>query len=213
MSQLSVTTRAPDYRPHAGRPPGSRDADVRRILAAAWAVLKRSHFRSLKIRQVLIASNTSASNFYRLFPSKSHLLLALLEDEIRLVDRQLRARIDPADSATEQLRAWLAFNIGNAYHRARAERARMFLDQDLLEELPEQVRLLFQLLDNRLSDIIRQGMRDGEFRAGDTDADATMVRYLVRGLLADGLANALPHNEEDLVSTVHDFILRALRTT
>jgi AcrR family transcriptional regulator len=56
-------------------------------VAAAWRVLERSRFRSLKVRQVLVASGSSANVFYRHFPSKAHLLLALLTDE---VDRAAR---------------------------------------------------------------------------------------------------------------------------
>src|SRR5438067_10564555 len=79
--------------------PCAADEETRRILRAAWAVLDRSHFRSLKIRQVLTASNTSASTFYRHFPSKSHLLLALLADETRRGDRRLAECLPKADSA------------------------------------------------------------------------------------------------------------------
>lgn len=186
-------------------------ADARRIRAAAWAVLRRSHFRSLKIRQVLRASNSSASNFYRLFPSRAHLLLALLEDEIELVNRRFSETLNPAQTAAEQVRAWVAFNIDNLYNATRAERTRMFLDKDLLEELPEQVRVLYRVLGDRLADIIRRGQRDGEFRAGDPAADAMMVQHLVRGILAEGLMSPLPHDEDELVSSVGDFVLRALR--
>jgi len=205
MSQLSVTT------PTAGREdPDPREAEARRIRVAAWSVLRRSHFRSLKVRQVLAASGTSASYFYRLYPSRSHLLLALLRDEIRLVDKRFLATIEPGMSAAEQVRAWLAFVIDNVYNANRADRTRMFLDRDLLAELPEQVRVLHRVLGDRLGEIIRRGMRDGEFRAGDPDADAMMVQHLVRGILAEGLQSPLPHTKDDLVSEVAGFVLRAL---
>jgi AcrR family transcriptional regulator len=216
MTQLSVTMPAAGQPNVSGEPDRRaavrpRDVDARSIRAAAWAVLRRSRFRSLKIRQVLAASNTSASNFYRLFPSRSHLLLALLADEIELVDRVFRETLDPAQSAAEQLHAWLAFTIDNVYDQTRAERTRMFLDKDLLEELPDQVRALYRVLGNRLAEIIRRGMRDGEFRAGNPEADSMMVQHLVRGILADGLTSPLPDDEDRLVSTVADFVLRALR--
>jgi AcrR family transcriptional regulator len=75
---------------HGGRDPGKRC-----IPMAAWAALNRSHVRSLKIRQVLTASNTSAGSVYRLFPGKSHLLLASLEEEMRPVNRRPRVSSIP----------------------------------------------------------------------------------------------------------------------
>src|SRR3954452_22252536 len=141
--------------------------EAERILRAAWAVLERSHFRSLRIRQVLTASNTSASTFYRSFPSKAHLLLALLADETARGDRLLAARIAEADSAEGRLRAWLKFNIRTIYRRELAERARLFLDTGLLEELPEEVHRLYDVPGRRLVEVIRAGMADRVFRAGD----------------------------------------------
>jgi hypothetical protein len=46
-------------------------------------------------------------------------------------------------------------------------------------------------VDDRLTETIRQGMREGRFRTGDAERDA------------------MPHKEEDLVAWAHDFIVRA----
>ncbi len=133
MTELST----PAHRSEQSPQPGGHGPEALRILSAAWAVLRRSHFRSLKIRQVLTASYTSASSFYRLFPSKSHLMLALFENEMKAVDQRLKAVIDPTEPAIEQLRALLRFSLGTMYSPARAEHARLFLDRELIEELPE----------------------------------------------------------------------------
>ncbi|MFI7670696.1 TetR/AcrR family transcriptional regulator [Nocardia sp. NPDC049526] len=190
--------------------PPARDSETRRILTAAWRVLERSRFRSLKVRQVLAASSTSASHFYRRFPSKAHLMLALLEDEVRLVDRRLRDRIDPAAPVSEQLRTWLQYNIGTLYDQARVQRTRLFLDQDMLDILPEQVTMLYGIFDKQLSEIVRRGMRNGELRPGNPAGDALLVGYLVRGLLTNGVKQGLPPDQDDLITHVHAFVLRAL---
>jgi AcrR family transcriptional regulator len=187
--------------------------EAARILRAAWAVLERSHFRSLKIRQVLTASGTSASTFYRSFPSKSHLLLALLEDETARGDRRLARWIAEADTAVDRLRAWLLFNVRTIYRPELAERARLFLDSGLLEELPEDVHRLYDVTGKRLVEVIRGGMAEQVFRAGDPVADAAMVRHLVHGLLSDGLNGRLDVPEEQVLHTAFDFVLRALRPT
>ncbi|WP_433632615.1 TetR/AcrR family transcriptional regulator [Nocardia sp. CA-120079] len=190
--------------------PSARDSETRRILTAAWRVLERSRFRSLKVRQVLAASSTSASHFYRRFPSKAHLMLALLEDEVRLVDRRLRDRIDPAAPVSEQLRTWLQYNIGTLYDQARVQRTRLFLDQDMLDLLPEQVTMLYGIFDKQLAEIVRRGMRNGELRPGNPAGDALLVGYLVRGLLTSGVKQGLPPEQDALITHVHAFVLRAL---
>jgi AcrR family transcriptional regulator len=195
----------------ANPPDVARDVDARGILAAAWAVLERSRYRSLKIRQVLVASNSSASNFYRLFPSKSHLLLALLKDETERADRRLTARLARAGSVEAQLRTWLAFTISAVYRPVHAERVRLFLDPTLLEELPEQVREQHDVMGNRLVAIIERGVAEGRFHTTNPRADAAMVENLMRGLIAKGLVGQLDGAERDMLDLTNDFVLRALR--
>lgn len=208
--QSSVTTcEIPDFET-VGYQPAARDSETRRILSAAWRVLERSRFRSLKVRQVLAASSTSASHFYRRFPSKAHLLVALLEDEVQLVDRQLRDRINPEAPVAEQLHTWLRYNIGTLYDQARVQRTRLFLDQDMLDMLPEQVTMLYGIFDKQLSEIIQRGMRKGELRPGDFEADALLVGYLVRGLLTSSVKEGLPPDKHELLTHAHAFVLRAL---
>ncbi|WP_406276677.1 TetR/AcrR family transcriptional regulator [Nocardia sp. NBC_00881] len=187
-----------------------RDSETRRILTAAWTVLERSRFRSLKVRQVLAASSTSASNFYRRFPSKAHLILALLDDEVRLVDHRLRNAIDPQTPVSEQLDTWLRYNIGILYDQGRAQRTRLFLDQDLMDVLPEQVAVLYGIFDEQLAQIIRRGMRTGELPLGDPATGAMLIGHLVRGLLTNGVNGRLPPDEDDLVVHVHGFVLHGL---
>lgn len=203
MSQLATIDRPVQ---HAAAP----DTDVRRILTAAWGVLERSRFRSLKIRQVLAASDTSASNFYRHFRSKSHLLLALLADETARADRRLSARLAELDSADDQLREWLAFTIRAVDDRRRAERVRLFLDQDLLEELPDEVHLLHDVMGNRLVEIIRRGNAQGRFHSADPVVDGAMTQHLLRGLLANGLMGQLDGSTEEMLAAAHRFVGRAL---
>ncbi|MET7772597.1 TetR/AcrR family transcriptional regulator [Nocardia sp. NPDC005366] len=190
-------------------PAPSRDQETRHILASAWWVLERSRFRSLKVRQVLAASSTSASNFYRRFPSKAHLLLALLEDEVQLVESQLRSRIDPDAPVAVQLEVWLRYNIGILFNQNRVQRTRLFLDQDLTELLPDQVAALCRIGDRHLAEIIRRGTSRGELADSDPHEAAMLVGNLVRGLITSG-SSATTSDENDLVAQVLNFILRAL---
>jgi AcrR family transcriptional regulator len=210
--QPPVIMCADDEQGDAYSPHPACDAETRKILGAARLVLERSHFRSLKIRQVLAASGTSASNFYRRFPSKAHLLLAVLEDEVRLADHRYRSEVDCTAPIADQLNTWLRYTLGTASGRAHALRTRLFLDRDLLEALPEQIAGLHRIADNQLGEIIRRGMRTGELRPGDPEADAMLMGQLVRGLLSNSTSSDLP-GDDDLVARVRTFVLRALGGT
>ena len=59
-------------------------------------------------------------------------------------------------------------------------------------------------------EVLRGGMADRVFRAGDPVADAAMVGHLMRGLLADGLDGQLTMTEDQALDTATDFVLRAL---
>lgn len=189
----------------------ARSAEADRILRAAWMVLERSHFRSLKIRQVLLASNTSASNFYGRFPSKSHLLLALLEEEAQRSDRVLSGRLARAQDPAAQLRVWLAHHVRVLSVPELAERARLFMDPDLLHDLPEQVRGLHATGTRRLVMVLGEGMRQGVFRDGDPALDAAMVQDLIFGMVASGLTGSLGRSADESLCAVRDFVERALR--
>lgn len=188
-----------------------RSAEVDRILRAAWMVLERSHFRSLKIRQVLLASSTSASNFYSRFPSKSHLLLALLEEEAQRSDQVLRERLARAQDPAAQLRVWLAHHIRVLSVPELTERARLFMDPDLLHDLPEQVRRLHVTGTVRLVAVLREGMRQGVFRDGDPAVDAAMVQDLIFGMVTTGLTGSVGKSTDESLRAVSDFVERALR--
>jgi AcrR family transcriptional regulator len=168
----------------AGADPSGVDAA---LVAAAWQVLERSGYRSLKIRQILDASQSSASAFYRRFPSKAHLLLTLMraesEQSVRTISAQLRGIDDPRD----QLSRWLRFHVSILFDSRRRARALMFSEPDFVTALPAAIREDQTRHYDLLVGIARRGARSGVFATADPDGDADAVYRLIRGLVYDPL--------------------------
>lgn len=186
---------------------GTEEAE---ILAAAWRVLERSRFKTLKIRQVLLESGVSANTFYRYFPSKSHLMVALIEEEMAREAKRLRERMDAAGSPVDRLRAWLEDVVAIGYDEHRAARARMFLDAVLMEELPHDVDRLRQMVFSPLVELIEQGTELGVFHSADPAVDAKAVYHMLQGFISDRLAGMLDWPDDQVVDVFHRFVVRSL---
>jgi AcrR family transcriptional regulator len=189
--------------------PGQR-ADPARIVAAAWRVLERSRFRSLKVRQVLVASGSSANVFYQHFPSKAHLLLALLTDEVDRAARHAGALLSESDQPEQQVRAWITQAVAVAYDERLAARARLFADPEVAVAFPGEVERANRVLVAPLAEVIIRGARTGTFTSVDPGADADAVYRLCRGYVVDLLTGMATRPQEEVVALATDFALRAL---
>ncbi|MCF6526589.1 TetR family transcriptional regulator [Streptomyces sp. JJ36] len=91
----------------ARRPPGPRDvargpgeaplterqeARRRRILDAAAQLARRGGFDAVQMREVAEQSRVALGTLYRYFPSKVHLLVAVMEDQLRRLHETLHRR-------------------------------------------------------------------------------------------------------------------------
>lgn len=173
--------------PHLVQSTGHTDAGAA-LVTAAWQVLERSGYRSLKVRQILDASRCSASVFYRRFPSKAHLMLALMRTQSEHAVQVVAGQLGSTDDPCEQLTDWLRFHIEVLYDRRRRSRALMFADPDFLAALPDAPREHRTGLYDLLVEVARRGVRSGVFATSDPDGDADAIYRLVRGLVYDPLA-------------------------
>lgn len=179
-------------------------------MAAAWSVLERSGFRSLKVRQVLAPAGVSANGFYRRFPSRSHLMIALMEDEAAAVSGRLTARLRQEAEPPRQLYAWVDELVDVAFHPVRLQRARIFLDPVLAEEQPVATDRLGGATTVALADVLRRGRASGHFGAVDEVLTARAVHLLLRGFTFERLAGTLAASRDDTVETVLAMLSDAL---
>lgn len=138
-----MTTRSGSHAP----PPLSERQEERRrrILHACARLARRGGFDAVQMREVAESSQVALGTLYRYFPSKVHLLVATMEDQLRQLHRTLHKRpptgTDPA--------ARVASTLMRAFHAMQREphlaeamvRALTFADRSVSAEVDNVSRL------------------------------------------------------------------------
>lgn len=122
-----------------------QEARRRRILHASAQLAGKGGFEAVQMREVAEAAGVALGTLYRYFPSKVHLLVATMQDQLQRMQGTLRKRppagADPADRVAETLmRAFRA--LQREPHLADAMvRALTFADRSVSPEVDTVSRL------------------------------------------------------------------------
>ncbi|WP_103500782.1 TetR family transcriptional regulator [Streptomyces sp. SM14] len=122
----------------------------RRILDAATTLAASGGFDAVQMREVADTSQVALGTLYRYFPSKVHLLIGVLQDQLRQLHSTLRERPlterDPGDRLYRTLmRAFRAHQREPRLAEAMM-RALLFADRSAREEVREVSRLTTEIL-------------------------------------------------------------------
>jgi AcrR family transcriptional regulator len=80
-----------------------QEARRRRILRASAQLAGRGGFDAVQMREVAESSQVALGTLYRYFPSKIHLLVATMQDQLEHLHTTLRRRPPQGDSAAERV--------------------------------------------------------------------------------------------------------------
>ncbi len=105
---------------------GQYTSEVRRLIDGAFAVMRTTGDIDPQVRDIVKAAGLSNQAFYRHFPSKDALLLAVLADGQRQLVEYLRARVDSTDDPELQVRRWIEGMLAQARNPEAAEATRPF---------------------------------------------------------------------------------------
>ncbi|MDT9683650.1 TetR family transcriptional regulator [Streptomyces sp. TRM76323] len=88
-----------------GSPPltARQEARRRRILHASARLAGRGGFDAVQMREVAEAAEVALGTLYRYFPSKVHLLVATMQDQLDALHATLRRRPPAGESAAERV--------------------------------------------------------------------------------------------------------------
>ncbi|MFR9794729.1 TetR family transcriptional regulator [Streptomyces sp. MS06] len=118
-----------------------QEARRRRILDAAAQLAGRGGFDAVQMREVAEASQVALGTLYRYFPSKIHLLVATMQDQLERLHGTLRRNPPAGDSAAERVAQTLmrAFRaLQREPHLAEAMvRALTFADRSVSPEVDQ----------------------------------------------------------------------------
>ncbi len=182
-----------------------------RLLGAAWVVLKRSGFEGFKVQLVMREAGVSARAFYRHYPDKDALLLALMQDEMARAGARLRAAVAEHDDPIAQVGAWIRSVISAADDPRRIARARLFsAQQPIMRRFPTEVDEATRLLTQPLHDAIERGADTRAFPWAEPDRDTALIYALTGGEMTDALAERPNRSVDDAVVETTRFALRAL---
>ncbi|MBT2493405.1 TetR family transcriptional regulator [Streptomyces sp. ISL-96] len=80
-----------------------QEARRRRILHASAQLASRGGFDAVQMREVAEAAGVALGTLYRYFPSKVHLLVATMQDQLQHMHTTLRKRPPAGESASERV--------------------------------------------------------------------------------------------------------------
>ncbi len=86
---------------------GTYAGEVRRLLDAALTVMQRTDTLDPPVREIVRVAGLSNQAFYRHFPSKDALLVALLDDGQRRLVTTLERRMARVEPGAGRVRAWI----------------------------------------------------------------------------------------------------------
>jgi AcrR family transcriptional regulator len=165
--------------------------DVRRLVAATYAVIEQTGSTDLSLRSILAAAGWSNQAFYRYFDSKDDLLVALLLAGLRRLADDLRYRMSLLDDPAQRVDAWVRCVLEQASDQHIAAQTRPFIGGlgRLEARFPSELRQSRDVLIATLADALPPAQSDAaesdaaESDAADRSADAGATYDLAFGAM------------------------------
>lgn len=174
-------------------------AEVERIVSATYEVIQRTGSFDPTMRDILQQAGLSTQAFYRHFPSKDDLLVAILDDGQRRLVSYLEHRMAAAASPADRIRAWVSGVLNQATDKGAAARTRPFLvhQQRLADQFPAEQAATVALLSGLLVDAIR----DLDPPPTDPRRDAEAIYQLTFGLMRQHVLAGSKPSRDDIAHT------------
>lgn len=167
-------------------------------------------FQKTTVADIAHDLRMSPANVYRFFSSKAEINEAVGRRLLSEIETTVDEIVKHPDSASHRLRDAL-IAIRQAYaQRLRSNRKLFELVETAFNENWPIVHEHVQKLDKSLEDVISEGARDGEFRVGDPELGAILVRSACMQFCHPRLMLECEQELEPTVDQMIDFCLAAL---
>ncbi|MGH2849454.1 MAG: TetR/AcrR family transcriptional regulator [Solirubrobacteraceae bacterium] len=167
--------------------PETRVERRQELIDAAWRCAGRSGFRDLTVDAVCAEARVSKGAFYGYFEQKQDLLLALLEDDVAALDRELEGITRGSASGVQRVRRFARAMLVRGEDAARVQ-VRADLWSDLLTE--DTVRQRLAAATQRRREVVRgwieEATASGELASIPANALASILLALADGLMLHG---------------------------
>lgn len=158
-------------------------SEVRTLVEAALALIQRTGVVEPRVSEIVREAGLSNQAFYRHFRSKHELLVAVLDEGVRMLASYLADRMARASSPKEQVREWIRGMLEQALHERGAQATRPFVRARarLAESLPEEVSRSEQQLTEPLRIALARAVEVGELPHAIPERDAEAIYHLAMG--------------------------------
>src|ERR1700681_3069288 len=200
-------------------PPTVPDALARRVVVSERLVETARELvwdaggPTFTVNQVVAAAGTSLKSFYRCFPGKDELLVALFEDDSRRGADALASMVDVEAEPLERLRVVVVglFRFLTVDGRLPYAAALVREHLRLAESHPDQLRGVLQPFVGVFEDAVAAAQRSGAIRAGDARRDARTLFHLVLSHLHALICHQIDESPTELGDELWAFCAAALR--
>jgi AcrR family transcriptional regulator len=185
--------------------------EVRRLVEAAFVLIERTGELEPRVGDIVRKAGLSNQAFYRHFPSKHALLVAVLDEGVRMLASYLAHRMAGVASPTARVREWLRGVLEQALSPKSAAATRPFAlaRGRLARAYPQEVAASEAQLTALLRDAIRAGVESGELPHADPERDAEMLYHQALGWVEARLADPQPP-ARDAAERLVEFSLHGL---
>jgi AcrR family transcriptional regulator len=166
----------------------------KRILEAAREVFFRDGFMQANLDEVAEKAGVAKGTLYRYFDSKAELYVAVLALNGAIFLEKMRATVDPALSAPDQLRKTSSFYF--RHYVSNQDYFQIFWaieNQSVIGELPPEVlgevAGLWEQCVQVVAETIERGVKEGSFAGCDSWEVANLLWTLVNGLIQTETSN------------------------
>lgn len=215
---MSWTDRAVDWSPSVRRSRGRTIAQATGIVAAARRLV-RVRGRDFTTQELTREAGVALQTFYRHFPSKDHLLAAVIEDEIAENAERMAAAARDLPDPVARLRSYVETTLASVQRDATGETGALrvlssrFVTAEhwrLRQRLPADMDRAVQPMIDLIGDELRAAQTAGLLRPIDVDRDAALVTMLLMSVFHH-YAYAPPGQPTDgIVDDVWAFCLKGL---
>lgn len=162
--------------------------------------------------EVLAESGLATRAFYRHFPSKDHLLVALIRNDGDLVMHEMHSRAAVATSSDEALQLWCRALLHVVTDNRRRHRVSVFASQEAQRARGYWAeRARFSAAHQAvLSRILQEGSARGEFPLCRPEPDARSLRAALEAAVEEQVAGSPSVGPDEAAEEVIAFSRRAL---
>lgn len=180
-----------------------------RIERAAKELFALQEQQGLSMRRISELAGTSLSVTYHYFKNKDALLKRIFISTTKELGER-RAKLPRRESAAEMLRDRIGFQIDNSLDIVFVLKYYMHY-RNRYKKHPEGYLPATAYL--HITEVLEQGVKTGEFQLQQSiDKEAKVIAHAINGYLLEYFPASLsPEERGSLISSIHGFILRAVR--